>query len=113
MEKPHVDLDQAPVEVYGPLPLEELGDAGIVGGKVSMCYMVVVSNAPWIGGYKPNPFLIPIKTSNLYVILVNPCTSYIIWVVGLNIVFFHPNPGEMIQFYEHSFQMGWFNHPLG
>ena len=46
MEKPHVDLDQAPVEAYGPLPLEELGDAGIVGGKVSMCYMVVVSNAP-------------------------------------------------------------------
>ena len=80
MEKPHVDLDQAPVEAYGPLPLEELGDAGIVGGKVSMCYMVVVSNAPWIGGYKPNPFLIPIKTSKS---LCNPCKSlYFLYNLG-------------------------------
>ena len=25
---------------------------------------------------------------------------------------FTPNPGEMIQFDEHIFQMGWFNHQL-
>jgi len=25
---------------------------------------------------------------------------------------FHPLPGEMIQFEEHIFQMGWFNHQL-
>jgi len=27
-----------------------------------------------------------------------------------NIFFFHPLLGEMIQFDEHIFQMGWFNH---
>ena len=27
-----------------------------------------------------------------------------------NLTFFTPNPGEMIQFDEHIFQMGWFNH---
>ena len=29
-----------------------------------------------------------------------------------NIFDFHPNLGEMIQFDEHIFQMGWFNHQL-
>jgi len=44
---PHV-FDQAPVEVYGPLPLEELGDAGMLASNPSraMCYWVVVSNGP-------------------------------------------------------------------
>ena len=35
------------------------------------------------------------------------------WVVATQIFFiFTPNPGEMIQFDEHIFQMGWFNHQL-
>ena len=35
------------------------------------------------------------------------------WVVVSNIfLMFTPNPGEMIQFDEHTFQMGWFNHQL-
>ena len=29
-----------------------------------------------------------------------------------NIFLFSPLPGEMIQFDEHIFQMGWFNHQL-
>ena len=33
--------------------------------------------------------------------------------VASNIFIFTPNPGEMIQFDEHIFQMGWFNHQLG
>ena len=28
------------------------------------------------------------------------------------ILYFPPNPGELIQFGEHNFQMGWFNHQL-
>jgi len=32
---------------------------------------------------------------------------------GFKYVFiFTPNPGEMIQFDDHIFQMGWFNHQL-
>ena len=35
------------------------------------------------------------------------------WVVATQISFsFTPIPGEMIQFDEHIFQMGWFNHQL-
>ena len=35
------------------------------------------------------------------------------WVVATQILFiFTPNPGEMIQFDVHIFQMGWFNHQL-
>ena len=45
-----MDLDQAPVEVYGPLPLEELGDAGIVGGKVSI--QLFKSDVLLGGGFK-------------------------------------------------------------
>ena len=33
-------------------------------------------------------------------------------LVGGFIFFFSPLPGEMIQFDEHIFQMGWFNHQL-
>jgi len=33
------------------------------------------------------------------------------WVVATQILFiFTPNPAEMIQFDEHMFQIGWFNH---
>ncbi len=31
---------------------------------------------------------------------------------GFKYFFFSPLPGEMIQFDEHIFQMGWFNHQL-
>ena len=34
------------------------------------------------------------------------------WVVVSNILYFHPEPWGMIQFDEHIFQMGWFNHQL-
>ena len=34
------------------------------------------------------------------------------WVVLSNIFYSHPICGEMIQFDEHIFQMGWFNHQL-
>ena len=34
------------------------------------------------------------------------------WVVATQIFLFLPLPGEMIQFDEHIFQMGWFNHQL-
>ena len=30
----------------------------------------------------------------------------------MNIFYFHPDFGEMIQFDKHIFQMGWFNHQL-
>ena len=33
-------------------------------------------------------------------------------VVSIIFVIFTPIPGEMIQFDEHIFQMGWFNHQL-
>ena len=36
----------------------------------------------------------------------------IIWLVVSNIFLFLPLLGEMIQFDEHIFQMGWFNHQL-
>ena len=41
-------------------------------------------------------------------------TSYMILLGGgnSNILFLTPNPGEMIQFDEHIFQSGWFNHRL-
>ena len=43
-------------------------------------------------------------------ILDNPISIYI-WVVATQRFFiFTPNPGEMIQFDEHIFQVGWFNH---
>ena len=29
-----------------------------------------------------------------------------------NISYFHPEPGEVIQFDERIFQLGWFNHQL-
>ena len=37
------------------------------------------------------------------------------WVVATQRFFFifTRNPGEMIQFDEHIFQLGWFNHQLG
>ena len=36
-----------------------------------------------------------------------------IWVVATQFFFiFTTKPGEMIQFDEHIFQMGWFNHRL-
>ena len=35
-----------------------------------------------------------------------------IWVVVPNIFYVHPYLGKMIQFDEHMFQMGWFNHQL-
>ena len=38
--------------------------------------------------------------------------KFIDWVVVSNILYFHPNLGDMIQFDEHIFQMGWFNHQL-
>jgi len=34
------------------------------------------------------------------------------WVLLSNIFYFHPTWGFMIQFDEHMFQMGWFNHQL-
>ena len=34
------------------------------------------------------------------------------WVVVSNIFYFHPEPWEMIQFDDHVYQMGWFNHKL-
>ena len=36
----------------------------------------------------------------------------IIWVVVSNMFYFHRKIGELIQFDEHIFQMGWFNHQL-
>jgi len=30
-----------------------------------------------------------------------------------NILYFHPEPGEMIQFDKHIVQLGWFNHQKG
>ena len=38
--------------------------------------------------------------------------SMSIWVVVSNICYFFPDPWEMIQFDEHIFQKGWFNHQL-
>ena len=35
------------------------------------------------------------------------------WQLKHFFVFFTPIPGEMIQFDEHIFQMGWFSHQLG
>ena len=38
--------------------------------------------------------------------------EFLFWVVVSNIFYFHPYFGEMIQFDEHIFQIGWFNHQL-
>ena len=40
----------------------------------------------------------------------HPNQTSISWVVLSNIFYFHPTWGFMIQFDEHIFQMGWFNH---
>ena len=48
----------------------------------------------------------------VYISLGSTLGSTLIWVVVSNIFLCSPLLGEMIQFDEHIFQMGWFNHQL-